>query len=76
MVKLFIYIRTTSTLLSLSYGKLICTSTLGLLTSWLICPHNVLESHLKLDPGFQACFIIISFYIAHFIKPYRDPVHL
>ena len=33
-----------------------------LFTYWLtdlsICPHNALESHLKLVLGFRACFIV------------------
>ena len=39
------------------------TSSLGLLTylptDWLICPHNSLDSHLKLVPGSRACFCIL-----------------
>ena len=32
------------------------TST-NLLTNWLICPHNALESFMKLVPRFRACFL-------------------
>ena len=37
------------------------TSTLGLLTHSLICPHNGLVSHLKLVNGFLTCFIAFYF---------------
>ena len=36
--------------------KLIHLPSVYILTHWLICPHNALEFHLKLFPGFQAFF--------------------
>ena len=34
------------------------TSTLSLLAYSLICPHNAFVFHLKLVPGFRACYIL------------------
>ena len=43
------------------------TSTLGLLTYSLIliCLHNALVSHLKIVPGFWACFIKSMYFALH-----------